>query len=215
MSLATLLVFATILSSPSVKISGIPDSLHLQSGQGRAEVSADTLVVSAGPKTDFYVPSDGGAAALTAPLVLFPASGDFVFSGRVTLDLKTDFDGAALIVYADATHWAKLLVEQSRADLRGATSSVVDGTGDDAYHGQLAPGQASLFLKVTRVGNTYVFYTSPDGKAWQVARSFLLPGGLATSLGFEAQSPLGQGFDARFDQLRFEQRTPKDYWQGE
>jgi regulation of enolase protein 1 (concanavalin A-like superfamily) len=206
---------ADIVTYPSKSLSAIEQPLQGRLALGEVKIMPDSLALTALKGSDFYAPQDGTAANLTAPTLLFPVNGDFIFSARVTIPFQNNFDGAALMLYADDTHWAKLLVERSQPGMEGATSTVVNGLGDDAYHLFLKPGETVIFLKITRQGNMAVFYTSADGKAWTVARDFVLDTGAQTFAGFEAQSPLGEKVEAHFDHIRFEVRTPSDFWQGE
>ena len=208
-------VFAADATYPAHSLSAIAAPLQGHLALGRAELTSDSLTITAFKGSDYYTPQDGSAATLSAPLVLFPVQGDFIFSARVTIALGANFDGAALMVYADDSHWAKLLLERSQPGMDGVTSTIVAPRGDDAYHVMLAPGQGAIFLKVTRQGDMLAFYTSNDGQAWTIARDFTLDTALPVMAGFEAQSPLGDTATARFDQIRLEARTPGDFWHGE
>lgn len=203
------------VSYPANSLKAIAAPLQGRLALGRAELTPDSLTITALKGSDYYTPQDGSAATLSAPLVLFPVQGDFIFSARVTMALGANFDGAALMVYADDTHWGKLLLERSQPGMDGVTSTIVAPRGDDAYHVMLAPGQQAIYLKITRQGDMLAFYTSNDGQAWTIARDFTLDTTLPVMAGFEAQSPLGDKATARFDQVRFEGRTPSDFWHGE
>lgn len=175
----------------------------------------ESLSLTASKGSDFYVPADGSPPSVTAPLVLFPVTGDFIFAARVDIPFQNTFDGAALMLYADDGHWAKFLVERSQPGMEGVTSTVVKTTGDDAYHVFLKPGETAIWLKITRAGDMFCLYTSLDGARWTIARDFVFTSPSPLMAGFEAQSPLGETVTAQFDHIRFESRTPKDYWQGE
>ena len=200
---------------PAHSLDAIAAPLEGRLALGRAELTPDSVTITAFKGSDYYTPQDGSAAALTAPLVLFPVTGDFIFSARVTIALGATYDGAALMVYSDDTHWGKLLLERSQPGMDGVTSTVVAPRGDDAYHVLLAPGQTAIYLKVTRQGDMLAFYTSNDGQAWTIARDFTLDTTLPVMAGFETQAPLGDEATARFDQIRLEVKTPSDFWHGE
>lgn len=213
--LAPPVMAADTVTYPANSLKAIAQPLQGRLALGRADMTPDSLTITALKGSDFYTPGDGSAASLSAPLVLFPVHGDFIFSARVTIALGADFDGAALMVYADETHWGKLLLERSQPGIDGVTSTITAPHGDDAYHVMLAPGQQAIYLKITRQGDTFAFYTSNDGSAWSVARDFTLDTALPVMAGFEAQSPLGNTATARFDQIRLESKTPTDFWHGE
>jgi regulation of enolase protein 1 (concanavalin A-like superfamily) len=92
-------------------------------------------------------------------------------------------------------------------------SVVTRGTSDDANGFVVAGGFA--WLRISRVGSVFAFHASVDGTFWSFVRAFSLGGGGATArVGFEGQSPVGEGTVARFDDLRFSRRTLVDLRDG-
>ncbi len=180
---------------------------------GSVPALPDHLSLTAPKGSDYY--GAGKAANLTAPTVMTPVEGDFILAARVHIPFNNLYDGAALVVRADDAHWAKFLIERSRPGVEGVTSSVVRGDSDDDYHVPFRPGQDTIWLKMTRKGERYCFYTSEDGKAWTIARDFALGTSAPVTIGVEAQSPLGPQVTAEFDHIRLDHKTPADYWQGE
>ena len=62
----------------------------------------------------------------------------------------------------------------------------------------------SAWLRVSRIDNTFAYHASLDGKTWRFIRFFSIGGASATaSIGFEAQSPTGDGCVVTFDDVRF------------
>jgi regulation of enolase protein 1 (concanavalin A-like superfamily) len=214
LGLAALAVACHAFAAPQqLTIDTLPFALDAQLDQGSASVKDKTLVLQANKGTDLFVNPDGAEATDHTPRVLFQPAGDFIFSAKVTAGFHKEFDGGALIVYGDKTHWAKLLFEYSTSGTAGVTSTVAKGVGDDAYHG-VQPGN-EVYLKVVRLKDMFVFYTSPDGKRWTMVRTFGMPGAATMKVGFSSQSPDGDAFSARFSDIKFRNETFKDYWQGE
>ena len=176
---------------------------------GAAPALPDHLSVHAPKGSDYF------GTTLTAPTVMVPVEGDFILAARLHVPFGNTYDGAALLVRADATHWAKLLAERSQPGMEGVTSSVVRGDSDNAYHVFFKPGQDTIWLKATRRGDTFAFYTSDDGKTWTIARDFSFGVSGPVGVGVEAQSPLGPEITADFDHVRLDHKGPSDYWQGE
>lgn len=194
-------------------IATLPFPLEARLDLGTASVSNQTLVLQAGKGTDLYANTDGSEIADRTPRVLFQPTGDFILSAKVTAAFDKPFDGGALIVYGDRTNWAKLLFEFGKTNEAGISTTVARGVGDDAHHG-VRSGR-DVYLKVLRRQNMFVFYTSPDGRHWNMVRNFGLPGAGSVKIGFSAQSPAGDGFTAQFSEIQFRQATFKDFWQGE
>jgi regulation of enolase protein 1 (concanavalin A-like superfamily) len=63
-------------------------------------------------------------------------------------------------------------------------------------------------LRVSRIGRDYAYYASVDGTTWQLIRVFHL-GDDTTGhqIGFEAQSPTGDGCTVTFDRINFTTQT--------
>lgn len=197
-----------------VRIAAIPHALHTTLPAQGLRLADDGLSMTAPHGTDMFVTFDGKEVVDNVARVLFQPEGDFILSARVGAGFHKAFDGAGLVVYADRTHWAKLLFEQNKVT-GGAnvTSTVSMGAGDDAQNGFVA-GDA-VYLKVVRKDTMVVFYTSPDGKDWTMVRTFGFPSKLPLQAGMFAQSPNGDSYTAQFSQIRYRPVAFKDYWQGE
>ncbi len=191
----------------------IPYPLEPLSGQGKVTMSASTLTLAAGARTDLYANTDGTKVADTVPRVLFTPKGDFIFSAKVSGAFAADFDGGSLIVYGDKTLWAKLLFERLPSNKAVIATTITKGVGDDAHHGA-REGEA-VYLKIARRNDTYVFYTSSDGKNWNMVRTFGMPAGTPLKVGFAAQSATGSGFTAQFSEISYRPVAFKNYWHGE
>jgi len=177
------------------------------------------VTVAAQAHTDIFIdPGDGSAnggpdggtgmslnaeSMLNAATLLgVPPDGDFQFSARVTVGFASTFDAGVLLLWLDERRWAKLCFEFSPAGEPMIVSVVCRGVSDDA-NAFVVPGR-SVWLRVSRIDRAYAYHASLDGKAWQMIRVFIL--GDHTSgdkIGFEGQSPTGDGCTVTFDEIRF------------
>lgn len=218
-AIAAALVSSLALAQPAPgsiqppMLAAIPYPLTASSPQVLAGVGRDELTLAAGKGTDLYANTSGTESSDNTPRVLFQPEGDFIFSARVSGRFGAAFDGGALIVYVDKSHWAKLLLEQGKDGKAVISTTVTQSAGDDALHQQVEG--SSVHLKIARKGGMYVFYTSADGVQWRVTRAFGLPGSGKAMVGFSSQSPKGPSFSARFSDVRYRGAGFKDYWQGE
>lgn len=169
--------------------------------------------------TDLFVDPSGesGVAAETLlnahTLLGTPPEGDFTFSAEVTPDLRATFDAGVLLAWVDDTNWAKLCFERSPAGEVMIVSVVTKGTSDDA-NGFLVNAPTAR-LRISRVGNVLAFHAHDRGE-WRFVRAFTLPGAATElSVGFEVQSPTGDGCTASFADIAFERRTLSDLRNGE
>lgn len=159
------------------------------------------LRIEAGPRTDMFVSPQGDPPTLNAPRLLGPVSGDFQLAARVTVGFAATFDAGVLLVWRDERTWAKLCFEYSPAGQPMVVSVVTRGESDDANGFTME--RNTVWLRVSRIGPALAFHASRDGQWWELIRHFKLDAGDAPLVGFEAQSPTGEGCSARFDEIRF------------
>lgn len=164
------------------------------------------VTATAPAHTDLYV-SPGGegstdaASTLDAPTLLgTPPEGDFQLSARVTVGFQAQYDAGALLLWVDERHWAKLCFELSPAAEPMVVSVVTRGVSDDA-NAFVVDGR-SVWLRVSRIDRSYAYHASTEARTWRMIRVFSL--GEARSdheVGFEAQSPTGDGCTVTFDDI--------------
>jgi regulation of enolase protein 1 (concanavalin A-like superfamily) len=197
-----------------LRVPGVPFPLAPSPAElWRVDEAVGTVTVTAQPHTDIFIdPVDGSAAAgaaLNAESTLNAATllgdvpeGDFQFSARVTVGFASTFDAGVLLLWLDERHWGKLCFEFSPAGEPMVVSVVCRGVSDDAnaftVHGW------SVWLRVSRIGRAYAYHASLDGKTWQMIRVFVLDDETSRMrIGFEGQSPTGDGCSVTFDEIRF------------
>lgn len=201
-----------------VDLPGIPFPLH-PSEDWPWRVEADSVLVTAKPHSDFFVdPSGSGSVAAESQLNAVsltgrPAEGDFTLTARVHVDFTDTFDAGVLIVWADETLWAKLCFEFSPDRKPMIVSVVTRGVSDDA-NAFLVEGD-EVWLRIARVGTVYAFHASVDGTRWDFVRGFALGAEeQQVAVGLEAQSPMGNGCDVRFDAVTYTAATLGDLRDG-
>ena len=194
-----------------VRLSGIPAPLA-PTDATRWEVSDERLAAKAPARSDLFISPFGNPPVLNAPMLLFPASGDFLLSARVTVGFGARFDAGVLVVFEDDRHWAKLCLEYSPQRRPMVVSVVTREVSDDCNSEVINDG--SVFLRIGRRGAGYVFHASEDRRVWRFVRAFTLGGG-EVKAGFLVQSPTGDGCNVEFSEISFEARTLGDYRSGE
>ncbi len=208
---AALMLCTSVAAAAELAIAAIPYPLESNTPPKQ---TAGALELTATKGTDLYANTDGTKLADHTARAMFTPVGDFIFSAKVSGSFKQAYEGGALIVYADAKNWAKLLFENPKTGKPGVSSTVSKGgIGDDAHHGLRGPG--ATYLKIARLKDMYVFYTSADGAVWNMVRTVGLPSATPVTIGFSVQSPMSPEFAAQFTDIRFRSATFKDYWQGE
>ena len=164
------------------------------------------LTIAAGPGTDWFVdPRGEGEPIVSAPALVADPIGDYVLTARVTAELAETFDAGSLVLYADERTWAKLCLERSPQGEAMVVSVVTRGVSDDCNSFTLAAHV--VWLRIARRGPAFAFHASTEGRFWRLVRHFALEAPAADrkgpAVGFEAQSPMGDGCAATFEDIRF------------
>jgi regulation of enolase protein 1 (concanavalin A-like superfamily) len=163
-------------------------------------MGADGLTITAGPRTDLFTDPGGDYRTANAPALLGRIDGDFMLSARVRLDLASTFDAGALVLHADAEHWAKLALERSPQGDATIVSVVTRGVSDDCN--SFAVEDEDVRLRISRIGAAFAFHASTGGGSWRLVRYFALDG--SPEVGFLAQTPLDERRAIQFEQIRYE-----------
>jgi regulation of enolase protein 1 (concanavalin A-like superfamily) len=197
-----------------LNVAGVPFPLApSEGGSWQVDEQAGSVTVTAAPHSDIFV-DPGGDGTLNAESMLnaatllgVPPEGDFQLSARVTVDFAATYDAGVLLLWIDERHWGKLCFEYSPAGEPMIVSVVCRGVADDA-NAFVVSGR-TVWLRVSRIDRAYAYHASLDGKTWQMIRFFVIGDvpGVGTvggdRIGFEAQSPTGEGCRVTFDEIRF------------
>jgi regulation of enolase protein 1 (concanavalin A-like superfamily) len=176
-------------------------------------LSDDSVSITASKETDLFNDAKSGSVAGNAPMLAFTPDDAFVLTAKVTPDFKRVYDGGFLVVYADQTHWAKLLLEKSHYGPISVGSSVTDVYSDDSVNADI-PGK-EVYLRVTKSKEVFTFYYSLDGVKWNYIRYFRFPSKGQIKVGFASQSPSGDECTTVFSKISYVPKASGDFWTGE
>lgn len=194
-------------------VPGVPATFHWLGTPAAANLDAGALTIAAGPRTDWFVDPGSGQTTLNAPALVSRLQGDFTLSARVETGFQSTFDAGALVLWEAGPTWAKLAFEFSPAGEAMVVSVVTRGESDDCN--SMVVGAPEIRLRVARLGSAYAFHASNDGRHWQLVRHFRLSADSTAEVGFEAQSPRGDGCQARFSHIQHLGRRLADIRNGE
>ncbi len=199
-------------------IAGLPFPLMPEGPAPQAWSQADNVIsVDAPAGSNMFIdPAHPDELPLPdAPRLVGLPEGDFQLSARVTVDFRSMFDAGVIIVQVDEKHWAKLCFEYTPQQTPSVVTVVTRGVSDDANAFELA--ENTVWLRLSRVGETFVCHASTDGVWWRMMRYFALtgsPAGVPARVGFEGQAPTGDGCRITFDQITYRAETLKDLRDG-
>jgi hypothetical protein len=189
----------------------LPEPLRRLNEPVEEEIGDDTVRLVAGPRTDWFVDPSSDAATVNAPALVAAVQGDFMLAARVEVEFSSTFDAGVLVLWHDEGTWAKLCFEYSPAQEPMIVSVVTRDVSDDCN--SVVVGGDAVWLRIARIGQAYAFHASLDGRWWQLVRHFRLGDG-DPEVGFEAQSPRGDGCAVTFSEISFASATLADLRSG-
>ena len=201
--------------SDSFILSSIPAGLTWKNQPLQSTSDAEQQIsVSTGAQTDWFIDPAGESVKNNAPIALFtPPDSTFSLRAKVSVEFAATYDAGTLFVYAHDALWAKLCFEYSPQQQPMIVSVVTHGISDDCN--SVTVGDRSVYLRVYRQGEILAFHYSLDGHYWHFVRYFSLGNVAQLRVGFSTQSPLGQGCQALFSEIRYTASALSDLRSGE
>lgn len=149
-----------------------------------------------------------------APFYYTEVDGDLVMRVKVAHDFKDTYDSASIMIMIDMQNWAKACFEKTDFGTHAAVSVVTrNGESDDANGCNIDSN--SVWLQITRVGNSFAFHFSEDGVTYYMMRFFNLSAGKTVKVGLLAQAPQSNGGIRTYENLTIEKKTVKNIRFGE
>ena len=149
-----------------------------------------------------------------APFYYTEVDGDFVMRVKVAHDFKDTYDSASIMIMIDMQNWAKACFEKTDFGTHAAVSVVTRNRESDDANGCNIDSN-SVWLQITRVGNSFAFHFSEDGVTYYMMRFFNLSAGKTIKVGLLAQAPQGNGGIRTYENLTIEKKTVKNIRFGE
>lgn len=198
----------------SVSVEGLPQLTWVPTPGEYSYVNASgALALTAAPGVDWSNDSLGGPQQHEGAALTFPAPPAMTLSARVSVDsTRTTFDAAALVLWAEQDHWAKLCFEYSPQGAAMVVSVVTNIYSDDC-NGEPVSGPF-VHLRISRVGLAWAFHSSTDGSNWVFVRLFRLHTDAPVRIGFMSQAPMGESCVSRFEDIAFTSTTPTNLRDG-
>jgi len=207
-------LLTSTLRAQVVKINAIPYVMNFQNSVIEYKITGDnSLEINAPGHTDLFISPDGGYVINKSPRLIFKPDSDFILTAKIKPGFKSKWDAGALLIFNDATHFAKFCFESDFKGQARVVSVVCNETADDCN--SMIVDKNEIFYRITgsTKGKTFGFYYSTDGKSWFPIRTFKLDKTDNLTIGFSAQSPTGEGSSVEFSNIDLQQRKA-DLWTG-
>ena len=160
-------------------------------------LSGQTIHITTGPKTDFWRKTHYGFIRDNGHFYYQEVAGDFVAEVKFSGQYQSLYDQAGLMLRLDEANWLKCGIEY--VDGVQQASVVVTRDFSDWSVAPLPGNPASLWLRLTRQGQSVEIHYSLDGEHDSLLRVAYLPMAERVQVGPMAASPEGDGFSVAFE----------------
>jgi len=172
------------------------------------------LVIKSEAKCDNFNDPDSKLSNNSAPVLLTRLNNNkpFTLTARVTPTFLETYDAGAMYVYFNEKYWLKLAFERDERARTRIVSVRTIATSDDNNHDIV--DTTSVYMKISSDIRTIGYYYSVDKKNWQLVRLYRNNYPKEIWVGVSAQSPLGKGTNATFEEFSLTENSIKDFRLG-
>jgi regulation of enolase protein 1 (concanavalin A-like superfamily) len=197
-----------------IALPGIAFTRSLNGASAHAKVEGGRLTLASEARKDTFRDPNGKFSSNSAPLLLAEVDNlkPFTLTAKVTPTFLKTYDAGALFIYVKDDLWLKLAMEMDERQKPRMVSVRTIGTSDDNDH-DVIPGK-SVYMKISSDTRNLGFYYSADGKEWQLIRLFKNDYPAQIWVGVSAQSPIGEGTSAVFEDLALTERSISNFRMG-
>jgi regulation of enolase protein 1 (concanavalin A-like superfamily) len=199
----------------SISLPNITFTRSLNSAAENTKVAEGKLTLTSAAKRDNFRDPNGKLSSNTAPVLLSEVNNKkpFTLTARVTPAFVETYDAGALYIWVKDDLWLKMAMEMDEGRRTRMVTVRTTGTSDDNNHDVVTA--KSVYMKISSDTQTVGFYYSLDRKRWQLIRLFKNDYPDRIWLGVSAQSPLGNGTSAMFEDVLLTSTSITDFRRGE
>jgi len=198
----------------NIVLPGITFTRCLNGAADHAKVSNGSLTLGSEAKRDNFRDPDAKLSNNTAPVLLTQVDNrkPFTLTARITPTFLKTYDAGTLYIWVKDDLWLKMAMEMDERGRHRMVSVRTTGTSDDNNHDVVTA--KSVTMKISSDTKTVGFYYSLDEKSWQLIRLFKDDYPASLWVGVSAQSPLGNGTSALFQNVSLTQKSISDFRMG-
>ena len=198
-----------------IELPGITFTRSLNQAAAHAKVEDGRITLASEARRDNFRDPDGKLSNNTAPLLLTETDNKqpFTLTAKVTPTFLRTYDAGTLYIYVKEDLWLKMAMEMDERQKTRMVSVRTIGTSDDNNHDVIEA--KSVYMKISSDTKTVGFYCNPlDKKSWQLIRLFRNDYPASIWVGISAQSPLGEGTSAVFEDISLTKQSISDFRLG-
>jgi len=197
-----------------MKATNVEFTISLNNAKDLATVEDGKVVLKSNAKCDNFNDPDGKLTNSTAPVLLSRVDNakPFTFTAKVTPTFLETYDAGAMYVYVDENSWVKFAFERDERMRTRIVSVRTIGTSDDNNHDVV--NSASVYMRISSDTKTIGYYYSLDKENWQLVRLYRNDYPAEIWVGVSAQSPLGNGTSATFEECSLTEGSIRDFRMG-
>ena len=197
-----------------MKATNVEFTRSLNNAKDLATVEDGKVVLKSNAKCDNFSDPDGKLTNSTAPVLLSRADNakPFTLTAKVTPTFLETYDAGAMYVYVDENSWVKFAFERDERMRTRIVSVRTIGTSDDNNHDVV--NSASVYMRISSDTKTIGYYYSLDKENWQLVRLYRNDYPAEIWVGVSAQSPLGNGTSATFEECSLTEGSIRDFRMG-
>jgi uncharacterized protein len=198
----------------SIALPGISFTRSLNGAAENTKVSDGKLTLTSAAKRDNFRDPNGKLSSNTAPVLLTEVDNTkpFTLTARVTPKFLETYDAGALYIWVKDDLWLKMAMEMDERRRTRMVTVRTTGTSDDNNHDVVT--STAVHMKISSDTQTVGFYYSLDDQTWQLIKLFRNDYPEKIWMGLSAQSPVGNGTSAVFDNVSLTQTSVADFRLG-
>jgi hypothetical protein len=197
-----------------ITLPGITFTRSVNGAAAHAGIEDSRVTIASGAKGDFFRDPNDKFNNNSAPILLAEVDNQkpFTLTAKVTPTFLKTYDAGTLFIYVKDDLWIKLAMEMDERHKVRMVSVRTMGTSDDNDHDVIQ--EKSVYMKISSDTKNVGFYYSLDEKEWQLIRVFKNEYPASIWVGISAQSPIGEGTSAVFEDLLLTRLGISDFRMG-
>lgn len=195
------------------KIATIPHELRWENHPMNYSIKGNELTMLAGEKTDMFRDPNVTYNTDNAPKLLFKADDNFILSAAIEHSFANKWDGGALVIKSDSTHWIKFCFEKDYTGAKRVVSVVTKNISDDCNSVEINSNK--VFYRIAKAEKVITLYYSTNGENWFLVRHLQFDTRPGFEVGFLAQSPTGSKCEVKFSSIQYQAKKISDPYLGQ